>query len=114
MTFRAVTTPNMALPLFLQSKLSPMAQHPAPSENNDRFESDTQRIIHRHLSDPNHVITEEEIASVRVGMTPKPDAATAYAVQEAEDRAADRKVDSEQDLVPGAQKTTPWDTIEPL
>ena len=35
-----------------------------------KFETDTQKIIRRHLSDKEHVITEEEIASIRIGMTP--------------------------------------------
>jgi hypothetical protein len=34
------------------------------------FESDTQRIVRRHLEDPNHVITDEDLKSIRVGMTP--------------------------------------------
>src|SRR3954470_9828732 len=43
----------------------------APSEgNDDRFLSDTQKIIHRHLENKNDVITEEDIKNVRVGMTP--------------------------------------------
>lgn len=35
-----------------------------------RYVSDSARLVHRHLSDPNHVISEEEIASIRVGFTP--------------------------------------------
>jgi hypothetical protein len=83
-----------------------------PAQDSQRFESDSQKLVRQHLSDPNHVITEEEIASVRVGMTPPPDAPTQQAVQEAEDRVADRKADSEEETLPGAQKSTPWDVID--
>ena len=38
-------------------------------ENRERFESDTQKIVRRHLQDKDHVITEEEIASIRIGGT---------------------------------------------
>ena len=39
-------------------------------ENGQSFESDAKKIVRRHLEDKDHVITEEEIASIRVGMTP--------------------------------------------
>jgi hypothetical protein len=39
-------------------------------QNPQDFESDTKKLVRRHLSDKDHVITDEEIASIRVGMTP--------------------------------------------
>jgi hypothetical protein len=39
-------------------------------QNPQDFESDTQKLVRRHLSDKDHVITDEEIASIRVGMIP--------------------------------------------
>ena len=33
------------------------------------LESDTQKIVRRHLEDPNHVITEEELKNIRIGIT---------------------------------------------
>ena len=39
----------------------------------DRFESDTQKIVRKHLEDKDHVISDEELRNLRVGMTP-PDA----------------------------------------
>lgn len=83
-----------------------------PAQNNQRFESDTQKIVRKHLSDPNHVITDEEIANVRIGMTPSSDVPTQQALEESEDRIADRKADSEEETMPGAQKSTPWDVLE--
>jgi hypothetical protein len=89
-----------------------MSRKHNPAPQRKRFESDTEKIIHRHLSDPNHVITEEEIASVRIGMTPPPDAPTQQAVHEADDRIADKKSIDEDNTAPGAQKSTPWDMID--
>lgn len=89
-----------------------MEQQQNPEQRQQRFESDTQKVVRRHLADPNHVITDEEIANVRVGMTPPPDAPTRQAVSEADDRIADTKINSEEDTIPGAQKSTPWDVIE--
>lgn len=82
-----------------------------PAQQNNRFESDTQKLVRQHMEDPNHQITEEEIASVRIGMTPPIDAPTQQAVRDAEDRIADKKADSEEDTLPGTQKSTPWDVI---
>jgi hypothetical protein len=89
-----------------------MEEQQNPEQRQQRFESDTQKVVRRHLADPNHVITDEEIANVRVGMTPPPDAPTQQAVKDAADRIADDKIDSEEDTLPGAQKSTPWDVIE--
>jgi hypothetical protein len=89
-----------------------MAQNQNPVQQPQPFESDTQKIVRRHLSDPNHVITDEEIASVRVGMTPPHDAPTQQAIDDADDRIADKKSINEDDTLPGAQKSTPWDVIE--
>lgn len=88
--------------------------------DNDRFESDTQKIVRQHLEDKNHVITDEDIANVRIGMVPPEfDAAT-------EARFEDEKAreDVEEDLLGGAKdmekdenldegQITPWDTIDP-
>lgn len=82
-------------------------------QDRERFESDTQKLVRKHMEDEDHVISEEEIASVRVGMSPPPDAPTQEGIEEAEERAADEKANSEDDLTPGGQKVTPWDVIEP-
>ena len=35
-----------------------------------RLETDAQRLVRKHLSSPQHVITEEELARIRVGVFP--------------------------------------------
>ena len=90
---------------------NPKTQNKEKGVNGERFESDTQKIVHRHLEDENHTITEEEIRNVRIGMTPPLDQPTEQAVAESEERIADRKTDDESETVPGAQKATPWDVI---
>lgn len=92
------------------------------SENvdNDRFESDTQKIVRQHLEDKNHVITDEDIAKVRIGMVPPEfDAAT-----EARFEGEEAREEVEEDLLGGTKdmekdenldegQITPWDTIDP-
>ena len=39
------------------------------AQDKDRHESDAQKIVRRHLRDKNHVITEEEMSSIRIGVT---------------------------------------------
>ena len=84
-----------------------MAKEKKPLQRIQRFESDAAKVVHRHLSDPNHVISEEEIASVRVGFAPLAEEST----QQANSRIADRKANSEKDTLPGGQKSTPWDVV---
>ena len=88
--------------------------------DNDRFESDTQRIIHRHLENKDDVITDQDIANVRVGMVPPQfDEAT-----EARFEGDDAREEAEEDLLTGTDdmdkdenlsdgQVTPWDTIDP-
>ena len=77
------------------------------------FQTDSEKLVQRHLEDPNHVITEEDMQKIRVGMTPPPDAPTEEAIRESEDRVADHKTENEEDTTPGSQKVTPWDVIDP-
>ena len=48
-------------------------QNQSAEQNQQRFESDTKKVMRRHLSDKDHVITEEEIASIREGVIPPSD-----------------------------------------
>jgi hypothetical protein len=87
---------------------------------NDRFESDTQKIVRRHLENEDDVITDEDIANVRIGMTPPQfDEAT-----EARFEGNDAREEAEKELLSGTEnmekdenldeeQITPWDTIEP-
>jgi hypothetical protein len=75
-----------------------------------RFKSDTAKVVERHLKDPNHQITEDEIRNVRVGMTPP----TQDEILPSDQRVADRKRSDEDDkTLPGSQAITPWDTLNP-
>jgi hypothetical protein len=74
---------------------------------NDQFETDAQRIIHRHLSNKDDIITDEDIRNVRVGVTPAvPDAATLARFEEEEEK--ENLSDSNQQGNP----VTPWDLTE--
>ncbi|MDQ6609778.1 MAG: hypothetical protein M3Y85_08160 [Bacteroidota bacterium] len=81
--------------------LSPENNHPA---NTERFESDTQKIVRRHLENKNDTITEDDIRNVRIGMTPPPDELTENATEQLLDKNDDLKEQSDNPV-------TPWDTI---
>jgi hypothetical protein len=82
------------------------------SQSEEQFQSDTQKIVKRHLENKDDVITEEDIRNVRVGMTPPLDEATEEALEEREEKVADHKsIDEER--TSGGQKLTPWDVVEP-
>jgi hypothetical protein len=87
---------------------------------NEHFESDTQKIVRRHLENKDDVITDEDIANVRVGMVPPQfDEATEArfededAREDAEERltSGTRDMDNDKNLEQG--QVTPWDTIDP-
>jgi hypothetical protein len=89
----------------------------------DRFVSDTQKLTRKHLEDEDHVITDEEMEKLRIGMTPPQlDEATKSrfrdekALEEAAEKfigtEEERKENDEDTDKPG-QKITPWDTINP-
>lgn len=85
----------------------------------ERFESDTQKIVRKHLEDKDHVITDEEIASLRVGMVPPLDEATEsrFEGDEAIENVEDEVVGDEKKIDEGENgrdnRLTTWDTIEP-
>jgi hypothetical protein len=92
-----------------------------PSEmNEERFESDTQKIIHRHLENKDDIITDEDIANVRVGMTPPnlDDATEArFEDEESRDDVEEEYLGDEDKIGEGKnpkdERVTPWDAIEP-
>jgi len=83
-----------------------------PNSYHREEESDANKLADKHLADPNHIITDEDMQKIKVGVTGEADEPTKQAVKEAEDRIADHKSDSEEDTTPGAQKATPWDVID--
>ena len=84
----------------------------SPQDKPERFESDADRLVHRHLADKNHTITEEELQSIRIGHLSTGETVSEEAPLQSEDKAADIKADDESDTAPGAQKATPWDVLE--
>ena len=73
----------------------------------EHFESDTQKIVRRHLQDKNHVITEDEIRGVRVGMTPPAEETDSDSRSDAETTARNDNPD------PATAALTPWNNVEP-
>jgi hypothetical protein len=112
-----------------EDRMNPQSQDTQNVETNknkmqhgqdEAFESDTHKIIRRHLENKNDIITDEDIANVRVGMTPPlMDAATEarFEDEDAEEKAEERALGNTQDSKPDQnlenEKTTPWDTVDP-
>ena len=91
----------------------------ANNNNEERFESDTQKLVRRHMEDPDHHITDEEMANLRVGMNPPElDDATKARLKD-EDAIDDVEKtmlngrNIEEDKNTKGDKVTPWDIIEP-
>lgn len=87
---------------------------------NDRFQSDAEKIVHRHLKNKDDIITDEDIASVRVGLS----AAEFDEATEARFEDENVREDVENEHLEGTEEMkedknldkgqiTPWDTIDP-
>lgn len=88
--------------------------------NNERSESDTQKIVRRHLENKDDVITDEDIAGVRIGNTPPQfDEATAarFKGEEAREEAEEEQIKGTEDMKEDEnlkdEQITPWDIIDP-
>lgn len=88
-------------------------QNKQPGSYHQEEKSDANKLADKHLADPNHVITDEDMRNIKIGVTGEADEPTKQAIEEAEDRIADHKSDSEDDATPGSQKSTPWDVLGP-
>jgi hypothetical protein len=73
------------------------------SEGQESFESDTQKIIHRHLQNKDDIITDDDIRNVRIGLTP-PTPDTPALARFAEE--------GENDEEPKNNPVTPWDIVD--
>ena len=84
-----------------------------PDEKQDKsFQSDTQKVIRRHLENEDDTISEDDIRNVRVGMSPDTDS-LAKAAEKLEDEVKDideKKDDDSKD--PNEEPVTPWDVID--
>ena len=85
--------------------------------NGEGFESDTQKVVRQHMEDEDHVLTDDDIANIRVGMVPPEfDPATEERISEAEKRLGDDADDADEKKVDKNledERITPWDTIDP-
>ena len=94
-------------------------ENPQTEATEERFLSDTQKVVRRHLENEEDIITDEDIANVRVGMTPPSlDAPTKarFEDEEAKDEIEEEYLGDEDKLEEGDnpkdERVTPWDTIE--
>lgn len=84
--------------------IDPTRKQPEESKEDEAPQYDTQTIVHRHLQDKDHVITDEEIRNVKVGDVDEIPTIGAEAQARFED--------DENDSLGEDEKGTPWDTIK--
>ncbi len=89
------------------------------ADKSERFESDTQKIVRKHLEDPDHQITDEEMQNIRVGMIPPQfDEATRArlegedAIEAVEEKIAGTPSEIEEEENTNKDKLNPWDIRE--
>jgi hypothetical protein len=83
---------------------------PETSPGSERFESDTQKVVRKHLEDKEHVITDDEIRNVRVGMTPP--AGSERHLEEIIDKEIKTDAEETTEEKPADDPIIPWDTVE--
>ncbi len=67
-----------------------------PLQSEQPFKTDAEKLVFEHLSDPNHVITEEDMRKIRIGVTPPVDESTEEVIVEAEGKADDQQSGNEE------------------
>jgi lipase chaperone LimK len=100
-----------------ESRPDPQEENIEP-QNEERFESDTQKIIHRHLENEEDEITDEDIRNVRVGMVPpESEVLTPERADEEFEQISDdiNEENGRNEMVDGKkphEPETPWDILE--
>lgn len=82
-------------------------------QQDEKFLSDTQKVVKKHLEDPNHQISEEDIKNVRIGMTP-PDTLSQSddpnaAIEERVSEITEDGDKNDDETPPSEDRITPWD-----
>lgn len=83
---------------------------------NKPIETDSEKIVHRHLRDKDDVITDEDIRSIRVGIPNEPEitnvaTGTPVSDESANDTTASNSADASAEP-PSEEPLTPWDVIK--
>ena len=79
----------------------------------EEFETDSQKIVRRHLENENDVITDEDIRSVRIGITSSQKENPEQKLEELIDAIdSEKKTDEDSDVKVADDPITPWDTVQ--
>ncbi len=73
-------------------------------------ETDTERIIHRHLKDKDDVITDEDIRSIRIGESAEPTTTGSEAAARFNEESDD--ISAEEEDITDSEPITPIDVLE--
>jgi hypothetical protein len=90
-------------------------EHENPvTEKEDRFETDAQRIVRRHLENEDDVITDEDLRSVRIGQVipVETNEEGEEKLEELIEEVEKKTPYSDPDIKPNDDPITPWDAVE--
>jgi hypothetical protein len=77
------------------------------------FKTDSQKIVQRHLKDENDIITEQDIRSVRIGVTPPSEANPKQKMEQLIDEVENEsKSKKDSDVGTTDDPITPWDAVQ--
>lgn len=92
-----------------------MPQRPDDTRISEDAGTGTENIVRRHLQDPNHVITDEEIRNVQVGKSDEVPTTGAEAMARFEDETNNKESDTtnkDDGDLPEATPPNPWDVLK--
>jgi len=83
------------------------------NDNEDRYiETDSDKIIHRHLKNKDDIITDDDIRSIRVGVSNETVLTGAEAQARFEDEEEPSEEKGEKNETDSEKPSTPWDVIK--
>jgi hypothetical protein len=83
-----------------------------PQQLVQEFETDSQKIVRRHLENENDVITDEDIRSIRIGLSPQDVGSAQQQLEEIlNDVESEPETSRDNDADATDEPITPWDTL---
>lgn len=83
------------------------------SKPTEQFETDSQRIVRRHLENENDIITDEDLRNVRIGMTPGTDEPTEDKMESLiEEVESEKKSTDDNGIDSNDNPITRWDAVQ--
>jgi hypothetical protein len=77
----------------------------------ERYQTDSQKVVQRHLEDENHIISDEDIRNVRIGVTEVAPMQTEKILDKLVEE-VEKENKEEDDVAQKDNPINPWDTIQ--